>query len=221
MSPRTLWILYGFAAILYLALMHSGLPLALTVPLKLIPVALLISLAWHSPGAPRFLFVALLFSAGGDALLALPLENGFVLGLASFLLAQLAYAAGFLSQRQLPPSPGALVRLLLILAYGTGLGMVLIPATGSLQWPVSAYLLAIMAMTCAAAVHRSHALILFLGAAVFVASDSMIAIDRFLAPFDGARYAIMATYYAAQGLLTWGVLAASRNSGPGDHQGIG
>lgn len=221
MSPRTLWILYGFAAILYLALMHSGLPLALTVPLKLIPVALLISLAWHSPGAPRFLFAALLFSAGGDALLALPLANGFVLGLASFLLAQLSYTTGFLSQRRLPPSKAAVMRLGIILAYGIGLALVLLPATGSMRWPVTAYLLAIMAMACAAAIHRSHAVPLFIGAAVFVASDSMIAIDRFLAPFEGARYAIMATYYSSQALLTWGVLAASRDRDRGDHRGIG
>jgi uncharacterized membrane protein YhhN len=44
---------------------------------------------------------------------------------------------------------------------------------------------------------------------MFVLSDSLIAIDRFVEPVPGARYWIMALYYGAQYLLTWD----ARNTG--------
>ena len=39
------------------------------------------------------------------------------------------------------------------------------------------------------------------GSVLFVASDSLLAIDRFATPLPCARWAVMTTYFAAQGLL--------------------
>ena len=46
------------------------------------------------------------------------------------------------------------------------------------------------------------------GALLFAGSDSLIAINRFLAPFDAARMLILLSYWAALILLTVGTLRA-------------
>jgi len=43
----------------------------------------------------------------------------------------------------------------------------------------------------------------------FVASDTILAMDRFVRPRSWARPAIMVTYHLGQALIVWGVLAAS------------
>jgi hypothetical protein len=40
-------------------------------------------------------------------------------------------------------------------------------------------------------------------ALVLLASDSLVPVNRFAVPFGGANYAIMASHYVAQYLLTW------------------
>lgn len=50
------------------------------------------------------------------------------------------------------------------------------------------------------------------GAALFVVSDSLLGLDRFLPGFalPQADVAIMLTYIAAQGLICWGVVRRAR-----------
>jgi uncharacterized membrane protein YhhN len=54
--------------------------------------------------------------------------------------------------------------------------------------------------------------VVFVGALLFVASDSMIGINRFVTPFQGSQYAIMLTYYGAQLLILWGVMLDAKHS---------
>ena len=210
---RNLWIVFTLASFAYLGLMHSGLPLELRVALKLVPVATLLLMAFRHAPTPRYLYFALAFSAGGDFFLALPLQHGFVLGLGSFLVAQLTYAGGFIMARSPHLSTVMKARIGAVLVYSAILSAILLPATGELLLPVSVYLVAISLMACSAALHHRYSTTLFAGALVFVASDTMIAVDKFLVPFEGARYAIMATYYTAQGLITWSILTASGRNG--------
>lgn len=171
---------------------------------------MLLVFSWRSTVAPAYIFPALVFSVCGDVLLALPLEHGFVFGLSAFLLAQLTYSVGFYRARR-PKSEGKIwLQLTAVIAYSIALGFVLLPRTGELMLPVAIYLLAITFMACTAAMHRYYRITLFAGALVFVLSDSMIAIDKFLVPFDGSRYAIMTTYYLAQAMITWSILDDAR-----------
>src|SRR5690606_26677386 len=48
-----------------------------------------------SSGFNRLVFAALLFSAAGDSLLMIDMENGFSYGLFSFLIAHLCYSLAF------------------------------------------------------------------------------------------------------------------------------
>lgn len=172
---------------------------------KALPILLLAAAAaFHARGAWRAgLVVALLFSALGDLLLAAHAMRGdlFTAGLASFLVAQLAYAQLFWRHR----SPQRWRRWLALgyLPFAAALAAWILPRTGALAVPVGAYLLAITAMVTGAAL-TDRPPWLFAGALAFAFSDGAIAVNKFLQPLPYAGLVIMSSYYLAQGLLWWG-----------------
>lgn len=149
-------------------------------------------------GAVRAWFVAaLVLSLVGDVLLMLPREQ-FVGGLAAFLLAHVCYVAGFVARGLRGPA----VALALV-----GTAVVLAPVASrvlrgvrsrepALRAPVVAYLVVIGTMLAVAVASGNP--VAAVGAALFVASDSMIAWSRFVADFEAAPVAIMVTYHLAQ-----------------------
>jgi sterol desaturase/sphingolipid hydroxylase (fatty acid hydroxylase superfamily)/uncharacterized membrane protein YhhN len=157
----------------------------------------------HSQHAPLML-AALLFSLAGDVFLMLP-GDYFIPGLAAFLVAHLFYIArfrhdaGWFAQRS---------ALKLVLAVGAGVYTALwphLPDTG-LRIAVAAYIVVICLMA-AQALGRAHTLggagagCVAAGACIFMVSDTLIAIDKFLVPLPLAPFWILVTYYAAQLLI--------------------
>ena len=134
-------------------------------------------------------------------------------GLGAFLLAHLAYLAAYLGDtRRLAP-----LDLLIAATAAGGMFLVLSRAgLGPLLAPVALYSLAIGAMLWRAlarvgVVAPRSAWLAAGGAALFVLSDSLIGINRFVAPFDGARYAIILSYWLGQlGIAASAVVLASR-----------
>jgi uncharacterized membrane protein YhhN len=170
-------------------------------------VALLgLALALHpASGDRRIVFVvALGLSLAGDVFL---MFDRFLPGLASFLVAQVAYAAGFAIGGG---SAGE---------YALGVGIVLVVAVpvavrlvralrrgghGAFVGPVLAYLTAIAAMvTGAIASGNAWAIV---GAALFFTSDSLIAEHRFVKERRFTPVAIMVTYHLAQAGLVLSLL---------------
>lgn len=200
--PWFILALVGALAFIYGLSIDSTLICLLSKPL---PVLALLGWLRAAPmGAYRRLIgIGLLFSLLGDVLLAWP-GDLFVFGLGAFLLAHLAYLRAYLSDcRRLAPlalvvsaSVGAL--LLAVLAYH-GLGELLIP--------VAIYALAISAMLWRALarltsdVPKRSAWLAAAGALLFVFSDSLIGINRFVLPFDSAPYLIILSYWLGQ----WGI----------------
>ena len=90
-----------------------------------------------------------------------------------------------------------------LLAYTVFIVNYLSPHLGEMQIAVYLYMAVIMAMAAAALTGRNNHPLVALGALMFVLSDSLIAINRFVEPVPGARYWIMSLYYGAQYLLTW------------------
>jgi len=170
---------------------------------------LLARAAWfHRPKIERrWLVIALVFSALGDFLLALPgLRISFIGGLGAFLLAHLAYLRLFVP---LGPDMRAhrLIGCGLVLgAAGALLGRFW-PNLGPLMWPVAAYIGVLAAMACAAILARLPTPLAALGALCFVMSDAMIGMAKFLSPFDTYQLGIWWTYAIAQVLLVAGVVA--------------
>lgn len=204
--PRfNFWPIYGLFALSYLIALFFSLPVAVMAGLKVMPILLLLALLVHSPQKPVWLWPAVLFSAAGDLLLALPIEQGFVYGLAAFLVAQLSYGIGF--WRDAAPLTGQIKsRFLFVAGISAALAAVILPASGGLLIAVSLYLCAIAFMALGAARYNTGNATVFVGALLFVLSDSVIAINKFLWPFSASSWVIMVTYYAAQGLMVTGVL---------------
>jgi uncharacterized membrane protein YhhN len=142
--------------------------------------------------AARLVGAGLALSLAADV----AIERSFLAGLALFLLAHVAYAAAFLVRDRTP-------RLLLfvpVAAWGVLMVWRLWPGLAGLRVPVIVYAAAIGAMVwrAAAASAGAHEWITILGALLFAASDTILALDRFQRPLRGAPVLIMALYWAGQ-----------------------
>jgi uncharacterized membrane protein YhhN len=156
-------------------------------------------------GARRGWFVAaLVASLAGDVLLMLP-RDLFVFGLGAFLVGHVLYVVGFWTD-----PPGALelvVAVVIVIALVGPLAVRIVRSLGdepSLRPPVLAYIGVISAMLASAL--ASGNVLAACGAALFVASDSMIAWNRFVRPFPAAAVAIMVTYHLGQAGLVASLL---------------
>lgn len=174
---------------------------------KTVAVGALAALALNA-GGPLLLVLALILSALGDAFLAHEGDVAFLGGLGSFLAAHIAYAALFLST-----GPGfadaSLPGLLGVIAFGAGMGTLMVRKAGPLALPVAAYVLAIAVMGLGGV--TLGGLVLF-GAALFMASDAILGSEKFLMQ-EGSPLrrltgpAVWVLYYAGQALITLGLLA--------------
>lgn len=199
---RATHIAFTMTALLYLALLAW--PLPIDAALKILPIAVLGLAVWRQETVRhRFLIlIALIFSACGDVLLEF---DWFIAGVAAFLMAQLSYAILFFLNRvgldKRWPASLALVVYIVLMAW------LLLPTLGPMTFPVVAYLTVISVMGLLALQSRLPLNPAVIGALVFIASDSLIAIDRFLTPLPLRSYWIMITYYAAQWFLVKGFLS--------------
>jgi len=158
-------------------------------------------------GDVRAWFVAaLVLSLAGDVFLMLP-QDRFVAGLASFLLAHLAYVVGLNLHGG---TPGALVLAALPVVVVAGvlarrfLRALTRDGRGELVGPVIAYMVAISAMVTSALAGAN--VVAVVGAVLFMASDSLIAETRFVAPRRWGPVTIMITYHLGQAGLVLSLL---------------
>jgi uncharacterized membrane protein YhhN len=151
----------------------------------------------------KFLIAALLASGIGDVMLALTINNAFIYGLGSFLIAQLVYTVTLIKCRR-STSLSILQKssMVLVAVYAITMGFYILPHTGDMLIPVSVYLIVIGAMGISAIASGLNGWVI-LGALSFIASDSLLAIGLFRQPIIYSSYLVMITYYFAQyGLLT-------------------
>ena len=212
----TLLLALAFAALDWVAVWRDLRRLEwVAKPLVIVALLGTVAAAGDLSDLPTILVIAaLLGSLAGDVLLMVP--SGFVLGLVAFLVAQLAYLARFLGE---PLAPAGLVLGLAGAALLIGLvGRRIVGGArrDGLAAPVVVYLAAICAMAIAAA--GSGRWLAAVGAATFVASDSLLGWDRFVrgtgrpgrAPGPERdrvwRIAVIATYHVAQVLLVVGLV---------------
>ena len=149
---------------------------------------------------------ALACCVAGDVFLMLP-RDAFVPGLASFAVAQVLFAAGFVAGGLGLPgvAAGAAVAIpaaaLLARRY---IGALRRSGHAVLVAPVATYMVLIAGMAVASS--GSGALVAVAGAASFMVSDSLIAESRFVATRRWHPVAIMVTYHAALAGLVLGLL---------------
>jgi uncharacterized membrane protein YhhN len=183
---------------------------ALLVVFKPLTTLLIIAHAWRrGAGAPvvrRLVLAGLWFSLAGDVALLWP-QQGFVPGLVAFLIAHVLYIVAFTREHRFAAQPAALAVYALV--AGTILAFLWSRVPAGLRLPVALYVLALTAMAAQAAVvgvltrgdevRRARGLLV--GGALFMASDAVLAINRFALPVPAAGLWILATYWAAQWLI--------------------
>jgi uncharacterized membrane protein YhhN len=154
------------------------------------------------------LATALAFSSAGDLLLEWDRQGLFVAGLSAFLLAHVVYIVLFVreSRRPLAVTPARAGAALAVLAGGVSVAAWIWTGLGALRVPVTAYMAVLLVMGVAAQVGRFGSPLVGVGAALFVASDSMIGVSTFGGPFAGSGTLIWSAYYLAQAAITAGWL---------------
>ncbi|MFN8335515.1 MAG: lysoplasmalogenase [Cyclobacteriaceae bacterium] len=165
----------------------------------------------------RSLVLAILFSCVGDTLLMLQGREAsfFVYGLAAFLVAHIFYILTYRQHRS-DDNANELQGLqkiryaFPIILSGTGLVVILFNRLGGMKVPVVVYaaVLTTMVITALFRFGRTNATsfgLVFGGAILFMISDSLIAINKFLEPLSMAGIWVMTTYILAQYLIVTGL----------------
>ncbi|HMN77226.1 MAG TPA: lysoplasmalogenase [Burkholderiaceae bacterium] len=208
--PARLYLLLPVLAVLgaLLAIAGNMLPAPMLVYLfKPATTLLVIAWAWPRgadvPDVRRWILIGLWWSLAGDIFLMWP-RQGFLPGLVSFLLAHLAFIVAFtrrvpLVARSQPFALYALVAAVLLAQLWPG-----VPA--ALRWPVLAYVVCLATMAAQAGVvwlvarggpGEALARNAAIGGVLFMASDALLAFNKFNAPIPLSALLILATYWAA------------------------
>ena len=159
--------------------------------------------------------IALLFSFLGDSFLMYEGETWFILGLSSFFVTHIAYSVLFAKQG------GSYLKerwwiILMLVAYGIGFIYCLKYFMGGTQKeafliPISAYAIAIVLMALTAInryrnISDSSYQWVLIGALLFIISDSLIGINKFVIELPTHGIGVLLTYYIAQYCITLGYL---------------
>jgi uncharacterized membrane protein YhhN len=160
-----------------------------------------ISTSEHGAHYQLAIVIGLVCSLIGDIFLMLPRDR-FVPG-----LAHVAYLVGFTADVPLGTAP---VLALPLLAAAVPLLRLLWPDLGALRLPVLVYAATILLMVWLAwgrswTLLTPGAMFAAMGATFFVASDGLLALDRFHRPIRQGQSLIMTSYVAAQALIALSV----------------
>ncbi|MGG7463450.1 lysoplasmalogenase [Plantibacter sp. YIM 135347] len=204
-----------FAVFPVIAMVHvAGLALDLSwlslTTKPLIMLSLAVALVWSVTAISRALIVtlvAILCSWLGDLALMVPGEIPFLLGIVGFMLAQAAYVILFRTQLRTRRLPWW--SLVYVLWLAIGVWLLVQQSMGPLLPAVIVYGAVIGAMAASATATTP---MIAAGGALFLISDSLIAIDRFVPslPLWAADELIMIGYCAGQGLIVFGVARVLR-----------
>ena len=174
--------------------------------LKPLTTLLITAIAWLAPDGDyrTLIIIGLLLSCFGDiCLLFYDQQRWFLAGLSSFLLAHIAFVAAYLAglEHHSPPLWTAAFAV-----FGAAYFVWLLPQTGALKLPVLVYGTVLIGMGIAAGARWAElgtdaALLALAGAAIFMVSDSALAVRQFRGRYPGAQPLILSTYWSAIGLI--------------------
>lgn len=184
---------------------------------SLIMVALGLYYYTHATTRSITVWLAITFCLVGDIMFMFEHCNNhlFVAALSAFLIAHVCYISSYRqhqSNAEKNPLTGIQkVRFAFpIVLAGTGLIVILYPSLESLRIPVFLYALVLVTMVINAVLRygrtttQSFGFVLT-GSILFMISDSLLAINKFLSTFPSASLSIMGTYILAQFLVISGL----------------
>ncbi len=219
-AQKKMFIIFWLLAILNLVGNAASIETLQYITKPLLLPALMLSFYWGNAAAAgkNIILTGLFFSWMGDVLLMFETRHQlfFIFGLVCFLTTHIFYIVYFL---RIPSTQTSLLKkrpvlIALLLAYGVTLVWQLFPKLGELQIPVMVYAAVICSMLLCSfhiflKVNKKAAVYYVAGAAAFVVSDSLLAINKFYEPFAYAAVLIMLTYCAAQYLIVRGFFQQS------------
>jgi uncharacterized membrane protein YhhN len=161
----------------------------------------------------KWIVLALLFSWLGDLILMFESANGnfFIFGLVAFLLAHIFYILFYENVIRVENVKKNYLWFIPVLIYYGVLIYVLSPHLGDMKLPVRIYgivisYMLIQALQAGSIKYTAAALLMIVGAVLFITSDSILALNKFYRPFEYADILIMITYGFAQLLITMGAV---------------
>jgi len=161
-----------------------------------------------------FTIIALFFSWTGDILLMFQGQDFFLFGLLAFLIAHITYMFDYYyAQVDLDKKQNRVFitsRIVLYAVVGGVFLKILWPKLNDMQIPVMIYAAILILMVVFSILRRdrtSPASFSFIygGALLFLTSDGMIAVSKFLHPFGHQNELIMSTYIFAQFFIVKGI----------------
>jgi uncharacterized membrane protein YhhN len=154
----------------------------------------------------KLMLIAFFFSMMGDTFLMFQGEQYFMFGLGSFLITHLFYIFVFSRNRL---KANWLARFSFIIFSVMMLFILQHYISASLLIPIIIYMITITVMAISASERNTNSesyRMVLLGAIMFVLSDSLIAINKFVVPIPLQTILIMGTYILAQYLIALGFL---------------
>lgn len=210
-------ILFFLASVLHVVSLQEAWTRLEIFTKPLIVLSLLGYYLLNSPFRSVIFILALVFCCLGDSLLLFQSGNEmfFMLGLGAFLVAHIFYILSYRQYGLIQPGAETVGTHKMRLAFpvvlaGTGLVVVLLPSLGPLKIPVMMYALILSLMVVGAIFRlgRTSAVSFWMvlsGALLFMVSDSLLAINKFLNPLPNASLWIMVTYCAALFFIVQGI----------------
>lgn len=164
--------------------------------------------------------LGLFFSFLGDVLLTASGELFFLLGMGAFILTHICNSLFFIklpkTARRQKRSLVFVIALVVVTLLCWSVNKMLKPHLGAFQLPIQVYMIIIACMAMFAVrtfqdpEYRVMAIRLFIpGAALFLLSDSVLALNKFLFHQSGWDLLVMFTYGGAQYFLTAGFIAVA------------
>jgi uncharacterized membrane protein YhhN len=192
-------IIYFIAASAFLMFMALDIVGIGRTVLKAIPVSTLLVLVLRDlRGFVRISLVgALLGSVSGDILLDLPSTKVFIFGLVAFLVGHLFYTVLFFRHAKRPDGFDKLMIAALVVLAGVMI-WIFRGITPALYGPVVLYILVIITMSIGALLVPAENRMLFMGALLFIASDVVLAVNKFLIVIPYGRVINISLYFIAQ-----------------------
>lgn len=194
------------------ALTNRRVLFAVTKPLT--TALLFVVVGLPQSGFARLIDLGIAFSLAGDVALLLPARNAFLLGLAIFLGAHIAYISAFVGVAGRDVlSPPAAVAALVVAMVTVWLLRRLWPRVEGVRAPLVLYgcALGTMVVTAVAAVSSSGGELpaaVALGAAMFYVGDASLALDRFDKPIKYAPLLTLGVYWLGQLAIALGARVA-------------
>jgi len=205
------WLIISILSALAFWICSAFPPFAGRFILKASPILTLALIVWNHRQSKQetLLFAGIIFHSLGDILFDIDRVGLFLPALVTFLGGHIFYILTFEPDVSLSRALSNTKKLLIgaVLLFAVALGTILLPKLETyLVVSVFIYMAAISTMAIFTLLANHRTTWISLGAAFYMLSDAMIAVNTFVHPFAASAFLIWPAYYLGQVLIAIGFL---------------